>query len=66
MHGSYSVSQYRLAIINQYGGAMSETYSVPVEEIVESIKQGVRKVNIDTDLRMASTSAIRKFLANSS
>lgn len=63
MHGSSSVPQDWLAIINQYGGAMGETYGVPVEEIVEGIKHGVRKVNIDTDLRMASTGAIRKFLA---
>jgi fructose-bisphosphate aldolase, class II len=51
-----------LAIINEYGGDMGETYGVPVEEIVEGIKHGVRKVNIDTDLRMASTGAIRKHL----
>ncbi len=64
MHGSSSVPQDWLAIINEYGGAMGETYGVPVEEIVEGIKHGVRKVNIDTDLRMASTGAIRKFLAD--
>jgi fructose-bisphosphate aldolase class II len=63
MHGSSSVPQDWLAIINQYGGDMGETYGVPVEEIAEGIKNGVRKVNIDTDLRMASTGAIRKFLA---
>ena len=62
MHGSSSVPQDWLAIINQYGGDMGETYGVPVEEIVEGIKHGVRKVNIDTDLRMASTGAIRKHL----
>jgi len=62
MHGSSSVPQEWLAIINQYGGDMGETYGVPVEEIVEGIKHGVRKVNIDTDLRMACTGAIRKFL----
>ncbi len=62
MHGSSSVPQDWLAIINEYGGAMGETYGVPVEEIVEGIKHGVRKVNIDTDLRMASTGAIRKHL----
>jgi len=62
MHGSSSVPQDWLAIINQYGGDMGETYGVPVEEIVEGIKHGVRKVNIDTDLRMSSTGAIRKFL----
>ncbi len=63
MHGSSSVPQEWLAIINEYGGDMGETYGVPVEEIVEGIKHGVRKVNIDTDLRMASTGAIRKHLA---
>jgi fructose-bisphosphate aldolase class II len=63
MHGSSSVPQEWLAIINQYGGTMGETYGVPVEEIVEGIKHGVCKVNIDTDLRMASTGAIRKNLA---
>ena len=62
MHGSSSVPQDWLKIIDQYGGAMGETYGVPVEEIQEGIKHGVRKVNIDTDLRMASTGAIRKFL----
>lgn len=62
MHGSSSVPQDWLAIINKYGGDMGETYGVPVEEIVEGIKNGVRKVNIDTDLRMASTGAIRKHL----
>jgi len=62
MHGSSSVPQDWLAIINQYGGDMGETYGVPVEEIVEGIKHGVRKVNIDTDLRMASTGSIRKHL----
>jgi len=63
MHGSSSVPQDWLAIINSYGGDMGETYGVPVEEIQEGIKHGVRKVNIDTDLRMASTGAVRKFLA---
>lgn len=62
MHGSSSVPQDWLKIINDHGGAMGETYGVPVEEIVEGIKHGVRKVNIDTDLRMASTGAVRKFL----
>ncbi|MBW2277409.1 MAG: fructose-bisphosphate aldolase class II [Deltaproteobacteria bacterium] len=60
MHGSSSVPQDWLAIINEFGGDMGETYGVPVEEIVEGIKHGVRKVNIDTDLRMASTGAIRR------
>jgi fructose-bisphosphate aldolase class II len=63
MHGSSSVPEDWLAIINSYGGDMGQTYGVPVEEIVEGIKNGVRKVNIDTDLRMASTGAIRKHLA---
>jgi len=62
MHGSSSVPENWLAVINQYGGDMGQTYGVPVEEIVEGIKHGVRKVNIDTDLRMASTGAIRKHL----
>jgi fructose-bisphosphate aldolase, class II len=63
MHGSSSVPQDWLEIINNYGGDMGQTYGVPVEEIVEGIKSGVRKVNIDTDLRMASTGSIRKHLA---
>lgn len=62
MHGSSSVPQDWLAIINEYGGDMGKTYGVPVEEIQEGIKYGVRKVNIDTDLRMASTGTIRRFL----
>jgi len=63
MHGSSSVPQDWLAIINQYGGDIKETYGVPVEQIVEAIKHGVRKVNIDTDLRLASTGAIRRHMA---
>jgi len=63
MHGSSSVPQDWLKIINEYGGDIPQTYGVPVEEIVEGIKYGVRKVNIDTDLRMASTGAMRRFLA---
>ena len=63
MHGSSSVPQDQLAIINEFGGEIPETYGVPVEEIQEGIRHGVRKVNIDTDLRLASTAAIRKFLA---
>lgn len=63
MHGSSSVPEEWLEIINNYGGDMGQTYGVPVSEIVEGIKNGVRKVNIDTDLRMASTGAIRKHLA---
>ena len=62
MHGSSSVPQELLAIINQYGGKMKETYGVPVEEIQEAIKHGVRKINIDTDIRLAMTGAVRKFL----
>ncbi len=62
MHGSSSVPQDWLDIINNYGGDMGQTYGVPVEEIVEGIKYGVRKVNIDTDLRMASTGSIRRHL----
>lgn len=63
MHGSSSVPQDWLAVINEYGGDIKETYGVPVEQIVEAIKHGVRKVNIDTDLRLASTGAIRRFMA---
>lgn len=63
MHGSSSVPQDWLTIINNHGGDMGQTYGVPVEEIVEGIKHGVRKVNIDTDLRMASTGSIRRFMA---
>ncbi len=62
MHGSSSVPQDWLAIINQYGGAMGETYGVPLAEIQEGIRHGVRKVNIDTDLRMAATGSIRRHL----
>lgn len=63
MHGSSSVPQDWLKIINEYGGDIPQTYGVPVDEIVEGIKYGVRKVNIDTDLRMASTGAIRRYVA---
>lgn len=63
MHGSSSVPQEWLAIINEFGGKIPETYGVPVEQIQEGIKNGVRKVNIDTDLRLASTGATRRFLA---
>ena len=63
MHGSSSVPQEWLKIINEYGGEIPETYGVPVEEIVEGIKHGVRKVNIDTDLRLASTGAMRRMMA---
>jgi fructose-bisphosphate aldolase, class II len=63
MHGSSSVPQEWLKVINEFGGEMPETYGVPLEEICEGIKHGVRKVNIDTDLRLASTGAIRRSLA---
>ncbi|MEE2914243.1 MAG: class II fructose-bisphosphate aldolase [Pseudomonadota bacterium] len=63
MHGSSSVPQDWLAVINENGGEIPETYGVPVEEIQEGIKHGVRKVNIDTDLRLASTGAIRRFMS---
>jgi len=63
MHGSSSVPQEWLAVINEFGGEIPETYGVPVEEIVAGIRSGVRKVNIDTDLRLSSTGAIRRHLA---
>ncbi len=63
MHGSSSVPQEWLKIIDEYGGEMGETYGVPVAEIQEGIKHGVRKINIDTDLRLAATGAIRRYLA---
>ena len=63
MHGSSSVPQDLLAEIREFGGDMKETYGVPVEEIQEAIKHGVRKINIDTDIRLAMTGAIRRFLA---
>ena len=63
MHGSSSVPQDLLAIINQYGGNMKQTFGVPVEEIQKAIRFGVRKINIDTDIRLAMTGAVRKFLA---
>ena len=62
MHGSSSVPQELLAEIRQFGGEMKETYGVPVSEIQEGIKHGVRKINIDTDLRLAITAAIRRYL----
>jgi fructose-bisphosphate aldolase, class II len=62
MHGSSSVPQDLLAAIRENGGDMRETYGVPVEEIQEGIRHGVRKVNIDTDIRLAMTAAIRRFL----
>ncbi|MBF7689409.1 class II fructose-bisphosphate aldolase [Acinetobacter pollinis] len=63
MHGSSSVPQEWLQVINAHGGAIGETYGVPVEQLVDAIKHGVRKINIDTDLRLASTGAIRQFIA---
>ncbi|MDF2941003.1 MAG: fda, partial [Gammaproteobacteria bacterium] len=63
MHGSSSVPQDWLKIIDQYGGDIGETYGVPVAEIQQGIQYGVRKINIDTDLRMAATGAIRRYLA---
>ena len=60
MHGSSSVPQYLQDLINQNGGEMPQTYGVPVEEIERGIKSGVRKVNIDTDCRMAMTGQFRK------
>ena len=65
MHGSSSVPQELQDIINKYGGEMPQTYGVPVEEIQRGIKHGVRKINVDTDCRMAITGAIRKVLAES-
>ncbi len=63
MHGSSSVPQEWLAIIRQYGGDLKETYGVPVAEIVRGIASGVRKVNIDTDIRLAMTGAMRQVFA---
>ncbi len=63
MHGSSSVPQDLLAIIREFGGDMKETYGVPVEEIQEGIRHGVRKINIDTDIRLAMTAAVRRYLA---
>jgi fructose-bisphosphate aldolase, class II len=64
MHGSSSVPQEWLATIREYGGELPETYGVPVEEIRRGIANGVRKVNIDTDIRLAMTGAIRRALAS--
>jgi fructose-bisphosphate aldolase class II len=63
MHGSSSVPQEWLDIIREYGGEIKETYGVPVEEIQNGIRYGVRKVNIDTDIRLAMTGAVRRLLA---
>ena len=62
MHGSSSVPQDLLAVIREFGGDMKKTYGVPVEEIQKAIKFGVRKINIDTDIRLAMTAAVRRFL----
>lgn len=64
MHGSSSVPQELLKIINSYGGDIKETYGVPLAQIQEGIKHGVRKVNVDTDLRLAATGAIRKYMSD--
>src|SRR5690606_17097694 len=64
MHGSSSVPQEWLAIIREHGGDIKETYGVPVEEIVRGIRSGVRKVNIDTDIRLAMTGAMRRTMAH--
>ena len=63
MHGSARVPQEWLAVIREFGGEMKETYGVPVEEIQEGIRHGVRKVNIDTDIRLAMTGAMRRSMA---
>ena len=63
MHGSSSVEQEWLQMIREYGGQIKETYGVPFSEIVEGIKNGVRKINIDTDIRLAMTATIRKTMA---
>ncbi|MFP4353508.1 MAG: class II fructose-bisphosphate aldolase [Phycisphaerae bacterium] len=65
MHGSSSVPQELQDIINKYGGALNQTYGVPVEEIQRGIKHGVRKINVDTDNRLAITGAIRKVFSES-
>jgi fructose-bisphosphate aldolase, class II len=64
MHGSSSVEQEWLQMIREYGGKIKETYGVPVSEIVQGIKNGVRKINIDTDIRLAMTATIRKEMAH--
>ena len=63
MHGSSSVPQDLLSKIREFGGEMKETYGVPVAEIQHAIKFGVRKINIDTDIRLAMTAAVREFMA---
>ncbi len=63
MHGSSSVPQEWLAIVRRFGGDIKETYGVPVEEIQRGIRSGVRKINIDTDIRLAMTGAMRQLMA---
>jgi fructose-bisphosphate aldolase class II len=63
MHGSSSVPQEWLEIIRKFGGDIKETYGVPVEEIQRGIRSGVRKINIDTDIRLAMTGAMRQLMA---
>ena len=63
MHGSSSVPQHLLDILNEYGATIPQTYGVPVHEIQKAIKLGVRKINVDTDNRLAMTGAVRKALA---
>ena len=63
MHGSSSVPQEWLAVIREFGGDIKETYGVPVEEIQQGIRHGVRKINIDTDIRLAMTGAMRRTMA---
>jgi fructose-bisphosphate aldolase class II len=63
MHGSSSVPQEWLAIIRKHGGDIKQTYGVPVEEIQRGIRSGVRKINIDTDIRLAMTGAMRRLFA---
>jgi fructose-bisphosphate aldolase class II len=63
MHGSSSVPQDWLAVIREHGGCIKETYGVPVEAIREGIRHGVRKINIDTDIRLAMTGAMRRAMA---
>jgi fructose-bisphosphate aldolase class II len=62
MHGSSSVPQDLLAKIREFGGDLKETYGVPVEEIQRAIQFGVRKINIDTDIRLAMTAAVREYM----
>ena len=65
MHGSSSVEQYLPDLLNKYGGKLKQTWGVPVEEIKRGIQSGVRKINVDTDCRLAITGAIRKILVES-